>query len=220
MKEDELILVVPKKDLEDIGVFQGFKEPQQAYIDAILQGNAQFVKRGPAEVDPSLKQIIPYCVIVQENPALGEKRVLAYRRGESGGEQRLHAKWSLGIGGHINPIDSEGKDAFDAPSLRTALLRELEEELFFLSKEGRSQSQIHQEISFKTAGFINDDSNLVGQVHFGLIEIAKIPEGDVLPAEEAIAEIKFLTPKEIQELRPQLENWSQIVCDHLQEILS
>jgi predicted NUDIX family phosphoesterase len=200
-KNEELILVTRRSTIDSVSPFQGFQENCEKYLDAIFdKGNTFFTKRGPAETDETLKQIIPYCLIEQEG------KLMVYKRGNSGGEDRLKSLYSLGIGGHINPIDSIGNnDAFSRESLNKALLRELNEELE-IPKGG---------ISFKTLGLINDDSNGVGRVHFGLVILAQIPPGDVFPKEDAIQDIKLVHKNQLSDLFDNLESWSQIVAINL-----
>ena len=73
------------------------------YLPVILEAkNNHFMPRAKAETDPSFKQIIPYVVITDG------KNILHYVRGKKAGEQRLVAKGSVGIGGHINRADAPG----------------------------------------------------------------------------------------------------------------
>jgi predicted NUDIX family phosphoesterase len=204
-KENELILVVPRNSLEKEGMFQGFSNQGEKYLKALIDnGNASYTKRGPAEKDPSLKQIIPYCLVMQDG------KILIYQRGKTGGEERLKSLWSCGIGGHINPIDSKDENApFTRASLKKALLRELAEEISL--PEG--------EVTFTTAGLINDDSNSVGEVHLGLVEIAEVPKGPISANEEAISNIKLVSPEELVKQTENLESWSQIVAANIKDIL-
>jgi predicted NUDIX family phosphoesterase len=206
-KDKELILVVPRTHLEKAGGFQGFSPEGEKYLKALIDTkSATFTERGPAEKNPTLKQIIPYCLIVQED------KILIYQRGKTGGEERLKSLWSCGIGGHINPIDStEEHSPFTRASLKKALLREISEEI--------SLPNVNEKIEFITAGLINDDSNPVGEVHLGLIEIAKVPPGRIEPLEEAISNVKMITARELQAMRKDLESWSQIVADNIDQIL-
>lgn len=206
-KDQELILVVPTQEITNIGTFQGFNPNGQTYVDKILESNnAHFTQRGPAEKNPSLKQIIPYCVIIQDG------KIVVYQRGSSGGESRLKSLYSCGIGGHINPIDAEEDSPFTKESLKKALLREIFEELELPS------SNIN-DINFTTAGLINDDSNPVGQVHLGLVEVALIKNGPILAREDAISNLQLVSPKQLIEMRDQLETWSQIIVDNIDQIL-
>src|SRR4051812_15308663 len=94
---DENILVIKRELFDRLGAFQGLQFDAQRYVDAILSpGNNFYLPRKTAETDPTHKQIIPYVLI-----ACGDK-VLHYVRGKKAGEQRLVAKGSIGIGGHMS----------------------------------------------------------------------------------------------------------------------
>src|SRR5436190_18974290 len=56
-----------------------------------------FVPRPEAEVEPRWRQIIPYVAIVHDGS------VFTLQRTAKQTEARLHHKYSIGIGGHINP---------------------------------------------------------------------------------------------------------------------
>ena len=96
----EEILVIPRALFDELGSFQGIQTDVVRYLEAILDpANNFFMDRAEAEEDPSHKQIIPYAIFHHDG------RYLHYTRGKSGGESRLHAQGSVGIGGHINPVD-------------------------------------------------------------------------------------------------------------------
>src|SRR5690349_19859705 len=98
--EREDVLVFPRSLFEQLGAFQGFNDEVDRYLPVILDPrNNHFMPRGLAETDPNFKQIIPYVIITDG------KSVLHYVRGKKAGEQRLVAKGSIGIGGHINQDD-------------------------------------------------------------------------------------------------------------------
>src|ERR1700738_5580465 len=97
---DENILVIKRALSDELGNFHGLNFEPHKYLEAILsRGNNFFVPRAKAENDPTHKQIIPYVLL-----ACGDK-VLHYVRGKKAGEQRLAAKGSIGIGGHMNDHD-------------------------------------------------------------------------------------------------------------------
>ncbi|HEY1489817.1 MAG TPA: hypothetical protein VGF90_02155, partial [Verrucomicrobiae bacterium] len=97
---DENVLVFSRSLFERLGVFQGFNSDVGRYLPAILDPkNNSFMARAQAEMNPDFKQIIPYVLITDG------KSVLHYVRGKKAGEQRLVAKGSVGIGGHINNED-------------------------------------------------------------------------------------------------------------------
>src|SRR5664279_6659897 len=120
---DENVLVFPRSLFEQLGVFQGFSSDVDRYLPTILdKKNNSFQPRAKAETDPNFKQIIPYVVVTDG------KSILHYVRGKKAGEQRLVAKGSIGIGGHINDEDhtlfAVGMQAF-----QDAVEREVCEEL-------------------------------------------------------------------------------------------
>ena len=201
MKE-EMILVIRRALFDSLGAFQGFCPNVNRYLPSLLdRENNFFVARSSAENDPSLKQIIPYALIVSGG------QILRYRRGKSSGEQRLVAKGSIGIGGHMNDWD-EGLFALDHQAYLVGVQREIDEEI-----------RIPAPQSHRIVGLINDDSTEVGQVHLGVVHVVEIPEPQAVKRESAITQVEFLTPEQLQNERESLEGWSQICLDHLGEIL-
>jgi predicted NUDIX family phosphoesterase len=199
---DEMILVVRRSLFESIGVFQGLNFHVERYLPAILsRANNFFVSRASAETDPSLKQIIPYAILTSKG------KILRYKRGKKAGEQRLVAKGSIGIGGHMNDHD-EGLFALDMEAYLGGVEREIDEEII-----------VAPPISNRIVAFINDDSNEVGQVHLGVIHVVELPEPIAEKREAMILNLDFLTPEELRTERDTLESWSQICLEHLEKIL-
>src|SRR5450432_1186674 len=98
---DELVLVIPACAVEKLGALTGLTTDVQRYRPLLTDAQlASFRPRSEVETDPSWLQLIPYVVLQHHG------RIFHYTRGKSGGEQRLHAKRSIGIGGHINPVDT------------------------------------------------------------------------------------------------------------------
>src|SRR5262249_61314811 len=94
---NENVLVVRRELFDELGSFQGLNFESGKYLKAILsRGSNFFIPRSEAETNPAYKQIIPYALIAFE------KTVLHYVRGKKAVEQRLVAKGSIGIGGHID----------------------------------------------------------------------------------------------------------------------
>src|ERR1700730_6638198 len=124
MKEAlENVLVVKRSLFDQLGNFHGLNFEPRKYLDAILsRGNNFFIPRAQAERDPTHKQIIPYALL-----AFGDT-VLYYVRGKKAGEQRLVAKGSIGIGGHMNEGD-ESLFALDEAAYRVGVEREVGEEI-------------------------------------------------------------------------------------------
>jgi predicted NUDIX family phosphoesterase len=222
MKQEE-ILVLKREDLGGLKgldsdskncISQGLTTNNLVIIDDLLQKNKAFFKnREEAEVDTSLKQIIPYCIIIQNS------KILTYKRGKTSGESRLRSLWSCGIGGHINPIDevntsTNQKITTNQEIVDIALLREIQEE--FELPWNYDESDIGTKPY--TVGIINDNSNSVGEVHLGLVKVLEIPPGPVLPKEDSIEELKFVCPEELLSMKASLESWSQLIATNLEPI--
>jgi predicted NUDIX family phosphoesterase len=201
--KDEMILVVRRSLFEELGQFQGLNFSVERYLPALLdRANNFFTARPAAETNPELKQIIPYVLLVHEG------RVLHYVRGKKAGEQRLVAKGSIGIGGHMNDHD-EGLFALDRAAYDAAVQREVGEEL-----------RLGAKYTNRAVALLNDDSNEVGRVHLGVVHIFQLESADVQKGEAMITELQFLDRAELATRRETMESWSQICFDHLDELLS
>jgi len=202
---DENILVIRRSLFDDLGSFQGLNFEAEKYLTVILsRGKNFFLPRAQAERDPAYKQIIPYVLAVFENS------VLHYVRGKKAGEQRLVAKGSIGIGGHM----SEEKDKFlwhttDEQAYRAGVEREVNEEI-----------KIGTPFEDRIVGLLNDDSTEVGRVHLGIVHVFKLAEPNVEKREAMITGLTFLTKKELMARRESLESWSQICLNSLDRLLS
>ncbi|MEY2486729.1 MAG: hypothetical protein QOG67_1958 [Verrucomicrobiota bacterium] len=201
-QSDENILVIKRELFEQLGHFQGLSFEPRRYLDAILsRGNNFFLPRSKAENDPTHKQIIPYVLL-----AHGEK-VLHYVRGKKAGEQRLVAKGSIGIGGHMNDTD-ESLFAWDEAAYRAGVEREVNEEV-----------RIETKFEDTIVALLNDDSTEVGQVHLGVVHVFKLAEASVQKREAMITNLAFLGKEELMARRDLLETWSQLCLENLDRLL-
>ncbi|MGI8603677.1 MAG: hypothetical protein ACR2OZ_11855 [Verrucomicrobiales bacterium] len=199
---NEQVLVVRRSLFDALGAFQGLSLEVERYLPALLDpANNFFLQRDAAENDPSHKQIISYAIFRRDD------RLLRYTRTKKTGEQRLAAKTSIGIGGHINPCDVAarpvGMDAYLA-----SVEREINEEL-----------SLNAPWSQRIVALLNDDSTEVGQVHLGVVHLVDLESDAVDANEEALSEIIFLSPEEIHVDRDRLETWSQFCLDGLKKLL-
>jgi predicted NUDIX family phosphoesterase len=200
---DENVLVVKRSLFDRLGSFHGLNFEPQKYLEAILsRGNNFFLQRVQAENDPTHKQIIPYAILAFEN------KVLYYVRGKKAGEQRLVAKGSIGIGGHMNESD-ESLFALDEAAYRAGVEREVNEEV-----------KIGTSFDDRIVALLNDDTTEVGQVHLGIVHIFKLTEPKVEKREAMITNLAFLGKDELLARRESLETWSQLCVDSLDKLLS
>ncbi|MBS3099256.1 NUDIX domain-containing protein [Candidatus Pacearchaeota archaeon] len=116
------ILIVKRKILFENQEFQGFCPIIYKDFSLTIKSNYEYKERTKElENNPLFKQVIPYVWIV--NPKT--KKVFLYKRSVKGEENRLHNKYSGGIGGHI---DKETEEHSENPVI-DAMMRELKEEV-------------------------------------------------------------------------------------------
>lgn len=168
----------------------------EAMLTILAPQNLKYIDRAYAEKEPAWKQVIPYCVLRED----GTGKVFAYQRTKKGNEARLHDKWSVGVGGHINPVDGKpGEEAYGS-----AMLRELEEEV------GLCYSMTEPATIL---GMIYDSTNEVGKVHFGVVHQLTVVSSALQFKDSALSNGYFRSVESVKTL--DLENWSRIVADSL-----
>jgi len=199
---DENVLVVRRSLFDELGSFHGLNFEPEKYLSALLsRGNNFFLPRAQAENDPTHKQIIPYALIVHGDT------VLHYVRGKKAGEQRLVAKGSIGIGGHMNDTD-ESLFAWDEHAYRAGVEREVNEEI-----------KIDSPFDDRIVALLNDDTTEVGRVHLGIVHVFRLAEPKVEKREAMITSLAFLNKDELRTRRENLETWSQLCVDSLDRLL-
>lgn len=199
---DENVLVVRRSLFDELGSFHGLNFEPEKYLGAILsRGNNFFLPRAQAENDPTHKQIIPYALIAHGDT------VLHYVRGKKAGEQRLVAKGSIGIGGHMNDTD-ESLFAWDEHAYRAGVEREVNEEI-----------KIDSPFEDRIVALLNDDTTEVGRVHLGIVHVFRLAEPKVQKREAMITNLSFLDRAQLLALRDNLETWSQLCANSLDRLL-
>lgn len=174
---------------------------QGTFIKECTRAGFEFIPRQDAENNPGFKQVIPY--IVLQTTALDYTAI--YNR--QGSEKRLHDLWSLGIGGHINPIDQkEGHLAFK-DILISGMERELNEELL---------ERPMDPIEF--CGIISEEITDVGSVHLGAVFriLTQTPEA-YLPGPE-LSRFQWAKTKALNELN--MELWSELALELISQKLT
>lgn len=196
-KEDHLIMAVDKKSLFGNDYFEGFRTPEGIDFMSRILTNFKYLRRSDVEQNPDFKQPIGYCVIL--NPQT--KQVFVYQRSPKNlhyFEKRLQGKWSWGLGGHIEKVDDNGKNP-----ILTSLLRELREEV---DLDSFSPPRL--------LGYINDEHNEVGKVHFGILYVLETDLNDVRPKDSEITQGKLISVQELEEICSStdfaIEDWSRI----------
>lgn len=176
--------------------FIGLRPASVADLDELrgaVEGHGRYLERQVAENDPTHKQLIPYVVV------RNERRVFLMHRTDAGGDPRLHGKASIGVGGHLNPVD-EGEDA-----LMSGLRREWSEELV-----------ADWEPDFRLVGLLNDDSNPVGSVHLGVVFEVDAAGRRVDVREEDKLVGAFVDADGLAASWDRLETWSRLVAEALE----
>jgi len=163
--------------------------------------------RSVAEHDYDTKQLVVYVLIKH-----GET-FLNYQRTPKTTETRLKALYSIGIGGHVNVDDQIQPTLFGANEaawkdfVLKAVRREVSEEVQIEWANAQEPRLIC---------FVNDDSNDVGKVHFGVVFVVKLAKPSAaLRGERGIGKLSFRTLPELISMRDTMETWSQLLVDFL-----
>ena len=190
MNAEELVLVIPRASIMADPGWHGIQAEGLDELESIVAREGRFQPRAAMEVDRRWKQVIPYLVLRD-----GERYFLM-RRTRAGGDARLHDRWSIGVGGHLNPGDGD---------LAGGLRREWREEL-----------RADFEPEFRLVGLLNDDSTDVGSVHIGAVYVADAGGLPVAIRETDKLSGSFAEPAEVAVVMDQLETWSALVFEHLE----
>lgn len=186
----EQVLVVPRDRVVPGTGWRGVREADLTAFEAIVDGHGAFRDRTDMESDPTFKQVIPYLVLRDG------ARYFLMQRTRAGGDARLHDRFSIGVGGHLNPGDRD---------LAGGLRREWREELAadFLP-------------DFQFVGLLNDDTTDVGSVHLGAIFTADAAGRAVAIREVAKLRGSFAPAADVEVIVDRLESWSALVFNHLE----
>ena len=154
---------------------------------ATVERDGRYEPRSLMEGDPAFKQIIPYLVLRDGS------RYFLMRRTSAGVDARLHGRYSIGVGGHLNPGDG---------GLLGGLNREWAEELVadFVPE-------------FRLVALLNDDTTAVGAVHLGAVYVADAAGRPVAIRETDKLTGAFAEPGEVAAVKERLETWSALVFD-------
>ena len=203
MASQEQVLVIERKVVEKIGMFEGLAFDADRYLREIfVPGVPRFMLRSEAENNPSYKQLIPYVIMSHEG------KYLSYVRGKRAGESRLVSKRSIGIGGHINPIDN--MPLFNVDFYETYLAA--------VEREVAEEVSVETDHTDSIVALLNDESNEVGSVHLGIVHYWDLDKPKVEKREQMITQMSFMTIEELEQVRDTLETWSQKCLDGLEKM--
>ena len=185
----ESVLVVPRTALMGATGWHGVLSSGADPYLAIIEREGRFAPRSVMEEDPRFKQVIPYLVLRDRD------HTFLMRRTRAGVDARLHERFSIGVGGHLNPGDAD---------LAGGLAREWTEELDagFVPE-------------FRLLGLLNDDETDVGRVHVGVVFVAEAEGRPVAVRETEKLEGRFVPTADLLAFHDRMESWSQLVLDFL-----
>ncbi len=189
MTDTELVYVVPRAAVMASTAWHGVRNEALAESLEVIERAGRYEPRPAMERDRNFKQVIPYLVLRD-----GERYFLM-RRTRAGADERLHDRWSIGVGGHLNPGDG---------GLAGGLRREWEEEL-----------EADFVPAFRAVGLLNDDTTDVGSVHLGVVYVADAGGRPVAIRETHKLTGSFVDPAEVAAVAADLETWSGLVFEYL-----
>lgn len=186
----ERVLVVPRTAVPGAAAWHGVRLDGVAGFLEVVAREGRFEARDTMEGDPAFKQVIPYLVLRDG------ARYFLMRRTRAGGDARLHDRWSIGVGGHLNPGDA---GVFGG-----------------LRREWREELDADFEPDFQPVGLLNDDTTEVGAVHIGVIVVAHAAGRPVRVRETDKLDGAFAEPAEVRAVADRLETWSALVFEALE----
>jgi len=186
---DEQVFVVPRSAVLDDAGWYGLRTDDLDAFVAALERDGRYEPRAEMERDPSFKQVIPYLVLRD-----GE-RFFLMQRTTAGGDPRLHGRYSIGVGGHLNPGDG---------GVLGGLRREWAEELVAAFVP-----------DFRLVGLINDDTTDVCAVHLGAVYVADAAGRPVAIRETDKLTGSFVAADDVAAVSDRLETWSRLVFEFL-----
>ena len=181
---------------------------ESALLDTLASIEPVWRDRRSVESDETYRQWIPYVLV--QNPH-GELALYCRR----GTEPRLHGRWSVGIGGHINPSDLQRRTGLNRreiwhQALWAGMRRELEEEMPGLLPDGEP----------RFLGLIHERMSAVGRVHIGVVFLCRTA-GPPPAAGEELGEVRWRSPDSIGGPSCPLDHfelWSRLALQLLKEV--
>jgi predicted NUDIX family phosphoesterase len=168
---------------------------EKGKIPQVFQNKSFFMLRKIAEYDPAFKQIIPYVCIIYND------LIFLTNRKSTQTEERLHNKYSIGVGGHINDSDVKSTDNI----IHVGMLRELNEEVLIDEDDISTIIPLY---------LVSDDTTEVGRVHIGIVYKVVLKHLNCCVRETDKMEGRWEKIENVRDYYDSMETWSQIILDN------
>jgi len=203
----EIMVVNNEKLFKLVDRENKFYEKKENDFEKNILENYEYMIRWEAEVNYEYKQPIPYGVVVDQ-----ENRIFVYQRGWAGSnawDSRLHNKIAFWVWGHI---EIEDKD-LENP-LKDGLVREVEEEINLKDSDIEGVEKIW---------YINNDSDDVSKVHFGVCYLIKVNNTNVELLDWELDNWEFISLEDLEQKvnSPEydVEAWSKILFNPIKKLI-
>jgi predicted NUDIX family phosphoesterase len=193
---DEQVLVVPLAVVQKLGLddclYSKYDTINMDVLTLKLENESYYIPRYKSDENPEEVELIPYITFKDGNAIFMYKRI-------KNGDSRGDGKFSIGVGGHINPIDSEVNQC----PIYNGAVREISEELGLELPV----------IALEPKGFIRSHSGAFNNDHLGIhIEVSTsvydVAEKDKMLPVGMIAEVALPL------FEARMEDWTKIIISN------
>jgi predicted NUDIX family phosphoesterase/dephospho-CoA kinase len=203
VKGSEDVLVFPTRLLKQTGWFHGVRRDVQRYLPLLNARNTTVLSRIEAETNLAYKQVVSYVIIRRKGA------VLRFVRGNYTSVQSfLKGRLCIGFGGHVQGGDRTLFDESDSGYLNS-VIREISEEL-------KLAPTFINDDNMQLVGVLNDDSSLVGKLHFAFVHLLDLDSlsedvsAKALKRERSINQLRFIPVARLGDDYERYEYWSKL----------
>lgn len=203
--ENEKVICLPSPVLKNL-LSRGLNRISLESL--LVRTGFRWMPRSEADQDERYRHLATYAVLT-----CGD-RVFAYRRGGSGSEDRLHDRWSIGVGGHVT-VEDIGAVMPDPSVFRAAAERISDAVRYAARREVNEEVAWDGPVATAELGLIVDDSNPVGLVHLGVAYRYELADTSATAREDCLADARWVTLDEARVDIESYESWSRILIEEL-----
>ena len=183
--------------------------------------------RPECEKNYNFIQMIPYIILRDIDRVTGAVKYLTYKRGKKGAENKLHDKFSVGVGGHIavnHYVDPSLKSdhvyiqhyAVPAKIVVSELVKEIQEETGFNMIDQFTFEELDHIVMKASPFYLDEGPESVNSYHFALpiaINVHGFADAFISNEPGVIEKLSWKTPEELKVLADEgaLEAWTDIV---------